>query len=322
MANFNKKLSLIIKAVSILLVGLLIYAGGCFWVLREDARLNSTYESAIQCKFEKLKSTDEPKIIIIGGSNAGFGINSDLLEKETGYAVVNMGLHGGFGQLFNTEIARNYINDGDIVILAYEYGISDATFEKFGDLDLIMVGLNGNLSMYKELPLKNIPEVLGNIPSYFEYKTEKKIALSSVYSINSFDEHGNMIYTRDSSAMPDYEDNIDEYGGLVYGDTLLSEDNDFEYLVKLRRFIEKRGATVYFAAPVLLKDAYIGTDENLVYYYEQIEKATGIKCISNPSDYLFPMDHMYDTIYHCNDLGEKTRTERLANDLKRNGIVD
>lgn len=322
MANFNKKLSLIIKATSILLVGLLIYAGCSFWVLREDARLNLTYESAIQRKFEKLKNTNEPKIIVLGGSNAGFGINTDLLEKETGYAVVNMGLHGGFGQLFNTEIAKNYIRNGDIVILAYEYGISDAIFEKFGDLNLIMCGINGNLDMYKELPLKNIPEVLGNIPSYAKYKIQKKIDLSSVYSINSFDEYGNLIYKRDGSAMPDYENNVDEYGGLVYGDTLLSEDNNFEYLIDLRKFVEKRGATIYFSAPTLLKNSYRGTEENLLHYYEQIEQITEIKCISNPCDYLFPIEYMYDTNYHCNDEGEIKRTELLANDLKRQGVID
>ena len=81
----------------------------------------TSYQSAIQDKFKILKETNEPKIIIVGGSNAAFGINHQMLEEATGYKVVNLGLHAGFSQLFPSELSKANINRGDIVLLAYEH---------------------------------------------------------------------------------------------------------------------------------------------------------------------------------------------------------
>lgn len=36
--------------------------------------------------------------------------------------VANLGLHAGFGHLFYAELAKANINEGDIVLLGYEYG--------------------------------------------------------------------------------------------------------------------------------------------------------------------------------------------------------
>ena len=65
---------------------------------------DGTYQSILRKKFDVLKNTDEPKIIIIGGSNAGFGIDEQYIEEKTGYKVANLGLHAGFGGIILLEL--------------------------------------------------------------------------------------------------------------------------------------------------------------------------------------------------------------------------
>lgn len=314
----NKKgFVLIKKLVAILLLSGLVFSAITFAILSGPATFSDTYQSVIYRKYEQLKNTEGPRIIIVGGSNAGFGIDSEYVSQKVGMPVVNMGLHAGFGPLFNTNIVKNHIQEGDIILLAHEYGLSSTALEKLGDLDLIMAGIDNHPEIYLDLPLKNYPEILGNLFSFAEYKASKKESATGVYSSASFDEKGNMILPRASFIIQNYAEKTDVYG-QIKGNQLLPTDDNFEYLNNFRKFAEKKGASVYFVAPVLLKDAYVGTEQQLLDYKEGLEERTEIPYISDPNDYLFPSDYMFDTIYHCNEKGEQKRSELLANDILNN----
>ena len=322
MATSNKRVLILLgKLALILLLGVFAVGAIAVSILGGEAKFGDTYQSVIQRKYEKLKNTEGPKILVIGGSNVGFGFDAVKVEEETGWTVTNMGLHAGFGHLFNTEIAKNYIGEGDIVLLAYEYGLNSTAFEKMGEVNLIMKAIDNKLEMYREIPLKNMPEILGNLFKYAKSKAEKQTLASGIYSSASFDAEGNMIATREKYIIKDYADNIGTYG-VIDGSSLVASEKELVYLKELKEFIENRGASVYFVAPVLLEDAYRGTEQNLLAYAKELERITGIQYISNPFEYVFPSEYMYDTIYHCNDKGEEKRTELVIKDLRTHGIVN
>lgn len=75
-------------------------------------------------KHEYANSISSPKIVLIGGSNVAFGINSALLSKRTNLPVVNMALLAPLGIHFILSDAAKYINNGDIVIMSFEYDIA------------------------------------------------------------------------------------------------------------------------------------------------------------------------------------------------------
>jgi len=304
------------KLVLVLVLGCLTVAVITLCALGGKPGFADTYESVIQRKYEKLKSIEGPKIVIIGGSNAAFGIDAPLMEQETGYPVANMGMHAGFGKLFMTEVAKDHIGEGDIVILAYEYRVNSDDFEELGDVELIMTGIDNKLEMYRAIPLKSLPLILGNVLPHLQHKLHKDYTETGIYSSASFDEQGNLILKREKVIM-DY----DNPEGSVQGWRMSNPDDKQEYLKKFREFVEGRGASVYFSAPVLLDKAYVGTIEQLHTYTAELVAATGIPSISDPEDYLFPLEDMFDTVYHCNENGERRRTELLINDLREAGIV-
>lgn len=311
----------IIYVISILFISFFIILTLFFTITYYKKNIfASSYQSVIKIKFDNLVNTNSKKIILIGGSSLGFGLNEELLEKESGYKVVNLGLHAGFGHLFNTSIAKANINEGDIVLLGYEYDwyLEDG-FSIFNP-ELIMSGIDYNLEMYKYIPLSKYPLIFKNLFKYASLKSNYNPS-SGTYSSFSFDKKGRMILKREKYVIDDYENNIDYYGKIDFKDEIIS-DNSIRYLRQFKKYVETKGASIYFISPPILKDAVKCDTFELLKLKNQEEEKIGIKYLSNPEKYIFESSYMFDTIYHCNSKGEKYRTELLIDDLRSNKIIN
>jgi hypothetical protein len=82
------------------------------------------FTAALLDKHKYASSISSPKIVLVGGSNVAFGINSQILGEKTNLPVVNMALLAPLGIRFILSDAANYINKGDIVIMSFEYDIA------------------------------------------------------------------------------------------------------------------------------------------------------------------------------------------------------
>lgn len=275
---------------------------------------DTSYQSVIQKKFDVLKQTEGKKIIIVGGSNASFGIDEEMIEAETGYSVANLGLHAGFGAIVPTELSKANIGQGDIVLLAYEWGWqSQGYFETFGT-DLVISGFDNRLDMYYQLPAEHYPKLLGYITENFKKKLQYTPP-SAPYSSESFDEKGRMIYERPNTWLS-YEGNEAIYGCVDVGNGTISDDV-VAYLTAYKHFVEERGAQVYFVAPPVYAGAVTGSEQGFANLLQNAEEQIGIPYISDPEDYFFPNEWIFDTPYHCTSAGEARRTELLIADLKK-----
>lgn len=277
---------------------------------------SSSYQSLIQDKYRILKQTNEPKLILVGGSNLAFGLNQSMLEEETGYKVASLGLHGGFGQLFPSELAKENINAGDVVLLAYEYTwLEDIGFDHLGT-DMVMSGIDHHVSMYKHIPLRKWPSFLGYLFTYANVKNTYQPA-QGIYSSQAFDRQSGQMVALRKDPMP-YSAEV--FGTLDITNPAISEKS-VDYLRKYKEYIEKKGARVYFVSVPIVEDALIGEKTNLLRVKELEEELIGIAYLSNPTQYVYPKEWMSDALYHCNSEGEQIRTKMLIDDLKNNGIV-
>lgn len=73
-------------------------------------------------KVELMETTQQPRIVFIGGSNTAFGINSKAIADSLQCNVVNFGFHAGLGVVFPIENCLQYIKKGDVVVMQLEYG--------------------------------------------------------------------------------------------------------------------------------------------------------------------------------------------------------
>ena len=82
---------------------------------------SSQYMAAISDKHHRLSTVESPRIILVGGSNLAFSVDSEKIEKHFERPVVNMGLHAGLGLKFMLNEIQPALNGGDIVIIFPEY---------------------------------------------------------------------------------------------------------------------------------------------------------------------------------------------------------
>ena len=284
--------------------GIIKFPGGTF---------HTSFQSVMQDKYRLLKETDEPKIIVVAGSSGAFGLDQRRLEEATGYRVVNMGLHAGFGPLFFSELSKENINKGDIVLLGYEYGWT-YSFD-YMDQSLVMSAIDDDIEMYSHIPVGMWPSIIGYMFKYAAKKNQFQPA-DGIYSRESFDPRdGQMIALRDEPM----EYDRDTYGTVDVTDEEISPET-YNYLMDFKEYVEDRGASIYFIAPPVLEDAVDCDYQEFEKLKDLEEKELGIPYISDPLDYIFPADLMSDSVYHCNSRGEQVRTELLIEDLRRAGV--
>ena len=282
---------------------------------------SDTYQSVIQRKYDTLLNTNDPKIIIVGGSNSAFGIDEELIERETGYKVANLGLHGGFGSVIPAQLAKANINKGDIVLLACEWNwlCDEEAFSTVG-ADLVMSGFDGRLDMYLRMPIDEIPSFIGYLPTFVQQKIEHaEEKTEGVYSSASFDDAGKMTLERQDS-MTGYAEKKDIYKS-VNAEGCVPSQETVDYLKEYKEFVEKCGASVYFVSPPLLDEAAECSPEAFREAARIEEELIGVPYISDPVEYLLPAEMMFDTIYHCNSRGALYRSQLLVKDLRNAGAL-
>lgn len=299
-----------------LLICVLLFEGTIWGILRQKKDVfRSSYQSVIQDKYRILKESNEPKIILVGGSNLAFGLDQKQLEEATGYKVASLGLHGGFGQLFPSELAKENINPGDIVLWAYEYTwLEDIGFDHLGT-DLVMSGIDHHISMYKHVPPRKWGSFIGYLFTYADTKNHYQPA-EGIYSRAAFDSQtGQMVAPR-----PDPMHYEEAVFGTVDITVPAISPKSVSYLKQYKEYIEKQGATVYFVAPPIIENGLVGEKENLRHIRAMEEEQIGVPYLSDPVAYVYPESLMSDALYHCNSEGEQVRTKMLIEDLRAAGI--
>lgn len=283
--------------------GILLFPSGTF---------ADSYQATIQDKEELLRKTNEPKIIFVAGSSGAFGLNAPELEEASGYKVVNLGLHAGFGFSFISEIAKANINPGDIVLLGYEYyWTGEDAFTEIG-ADLVMSGIDDKISMYRYVMPNQWKSIVGYLFTYAAKKNEY-VCYGGIYSRSSFSKEGNqMTVERKETYVPKPENEREV-------EPIISEASK-QYLLKMKKYIESRGAEVYFvSAPYAVSSTK--NPQDLLTMVQNEKGEIGISYLSDPIAYGFVDDLMYDTEFHCNSKGEEVRTKLLIQDLKQAGVI-
>lgn len=276
---------------------------------------NQNYNSAMLDKLNRLKSIDEPKIIIIGDSNMAFGINSKIIEEELSMPVVNLGLHGGIGDTYYEDLIKPYIKEGDIVIIAPYIQEGD---EHFPDTALAFTLLEKNKELWEPFEFKKDKKLIRAYPYYVYSCFSKWITFSgnkgesTCYSRDAFNEYGDVI-----KRPKEYKKATEE---LFSKDDVIkvpkTDKKFFESINAYNDFVTSKGATLLFTAYPVAKCEKTPTVEE----YEKLEKELhdNLNCpiISKYEDYFISTEYFYDTVLHLTSEGADIRTTQLVKDIK------
>lgn len=267
-------------------------------------------QAALIDKTERLESISEPKIVLVGNSNLPFGIVSEDMEKALGRPVVNMGLHGGVGNVFNEQAAKINVREGDLIVL------SPSSFSDEGTIknpELAWVTIENHLELYRFIPKKDVPAMIKAYPSYLKKCINLwingigNLDADEIYSRNQYNEYGDNISSRPKS-VPELD--LSEVAVPVIGDAYIERIN------ALNQYVTERGATLVIAAyPIAYHDKAPSKRKYRLFEKELKEK---IDCpvISEYTDYCMKPKYFYNTYLHLTNKGASIRTKKLIIDIQ------
>ncbi|MCI0552861.1 MAG: hypothetical protein L0287_18070 [Anaerolineae bacterium] len=269
-------------------------------------------------KSNLLRNTPPPRIIIVGGSNVAFGIDSKLVEQELGMNVINDGLHVALGIAPLNEI-KKFLRPGDIVIISLEY-------YNFTD-NQSFYGQPQYLADWVEFSPERIwfiHESYQQMPSIYTIMLQRKINRQLNYYLYGFSyEAGRNFYSGDLfNKYGDFIGHLGEHSNRQYeiADSVYPVnqlDAAFVYLEDFNQFAQAKGALVLYEAQAHRQTNCERTGErNLNRFFNLLKSRTTIPVLTNLDQLCLPDDYFYDTPYHLNEDGRRVRTERLIANLK------
>ncbi len=271
-----------------------------------------SYQASLLDKKERYLSINEPKLILIGNSNLAFGMDSEKLQEAVGMPVVNMGLHGGLGNIFHENMLKYGLNKGDIVVICHtSYGDGDDVSEA----DLFLSTLEWHYDLWSLAKPQDIPAMFSGIHQYsftsllswVQGNKERTPKQNNCYSRSAFNKYGDVvvkpetkkvIFVKDSITIPEIKDSCTDR------------------LNKLNKTISEQGATMLVAAYPIAYCEYTPEPEKYDEFESQLRSKLDCDVISNFTDYFIPSELFYNTKYHLSEEGTKLRTELLINDIQ------
>jgi len=320
-ARIAIRLGLLAAAISI--SGLLI---GRYQAGQRD----NSYVAAVLEKDRLIRTTPSPKIILVGGSNIAFGIDSKAIQDSLGMSVVNMGLYAKLGLKYMLVQVRPYIKQGDVVIVIPEYDqfygdyangdptLSTALLyappDRIPDFirsySIIDVVLRPRVESARRAFLEAAAAAVGRKDQFFPSDT------NTLYNRNSFNRYGDVVaHLGKKGANPDSIFVKPLPPMKDFNRATLDELNGIEAKASDER------ARVYFMFPSYIDRSYAMN----VSAIDSLRRRLGgsqMPIIGTAKDFVYPGRFMFDSRYHLNSVGREVRTRKMIALLRRRGVAD
>lgn len=263
------------------------------------------YLAASADKHRLLYSVDSPRMILVGGSNAAFSIDSLKISNYFDKPVVNTGLHVDVGLKYMLNEVGPALRIGDIVIIFPEY-------EHF-----YFVSLDGRPTELGAV-IRFCPECVSGIRTpaqFFNVVTgitqmlegdllrglNPLSAYKKVYFRGGFNKRGDMIaHLNQNDKLPP--------NNHVSSIKILSPNPAIDLLNSFYKARQADGVQVFFVFPAIPIDEYQAQSEKFIALYNLIAAELEIPILGAPKDFIYPENYFYDTVYHMNRIGREAHT--------------
>jgi len=310
------------KALSVVLICAAVVAA-IFWFIPEG----NDYAEATVLKHERLDSIEGPKIVLVGGSNLAFGIDTLQMQTETGCPVMNMGMNGYFGVRYMLEEVRPSLRAGDTVVIALEY---DSFFKSVdGTASNLALIVKANPEAFAYLSPRQQLAVLGAMPYVAQEKLLRLIrgvAFGLRDSVSSDDDEPatleEMTMEIETLAGFNAEGDLVSHLGVEWPyereqgiDPATPVDPEIvSLLAAYAADMEERGVRVMISYTPLLRSFYDEHRQGIDNVHRLLTEA-GLTVPAAPSAYVYDESFFFDTVFHVNAEGRRVRSSQLAADI-------
>jgi hypothetical protein len=273
---------------------------------------NENYMAAAVDKHRLLYSVPSPRVILIGGSNTAFSVDSQMLAEHFGMPVINMGLNVDLGLRYMLNEVRPTLRDGDILLIFPEYAhFSDIPLDgKARELGTLIKlcpecisGINTPLQAYNVMS-----GIFQASESDILRAVGKPVEHSVVYERKGFNAWGDMVAHLDQPTPSGFANSIPKI-------KVSSSSPAIELLNTFYESLDAAGVDVFLIYPAIPINIYKAQQENFNTLDEFIKTGVEIPVVGAPQDFIYARKLFYDTTYHLNREGRRLHTNHVIDML-------
>ena len=167
------------------------------WGFLLPAQYRETFPGELAVKCELLaQDAEKPRLVLVGGSAAAFGVDSALLEEQLPqYKVVNFGLYAALGTRVMLDLSEPLLREGDLVVVLPEQ--QQQTLSDHLGAQTLWQAAEGEFSLLRCLHFRDAAAMLGAFPQFaaqkFRFFCTGGPSLSGVYQRSSFNAAGDIV---------------------------------------------------------------------------------------------------------------------------------
>jgi hypothetical protein len=281
----------------------------------------SSYLSAILDKHELLKLTPGHRVIMVGGSNIAFSLDSERLISLLDKPVINDGLHAGLGMRFILNDLVPFLHSGDAVVLSPEYSTFFNDALEGNDLTMALL-----LEVYPQAVQSfEAPQYVRLLDFYITMLRARVLRLANIliytseikdpiYNRAAFNRYGDVIAHIGKQSVLKIENSAYISASTSYNMTVIDVFNRFA------RQASVKDAKVFLVFPASRKTNCIATKSRFEQLENYLRKHLDFPVLSHPLDSCLDDVFFFDSRYHLNKEGRQLRTLQLAELLINNGL--
>lgn len=290
-------------------------------LLQLDPGANDSALASFLEKDARLEQTaDRPRLMIVGGSNVPFGLDSEQLgEAFPDYSVTNLGISASLGLDFMLNHVGSRAQRGDMVLLAPEY-LHFATRCSCSPALIDMMRICPRTSEFLSVAdWKDLGDSgLGNV-RYVCRRIQPRLrgVRPNEFRRNDFNSLGDMVAHHDMP--PTYQKKrIREKGFSAKWDV---QTNILDQQVqRLNEFAEKcraEGIEVVLSYPPLSETSWNANQQIIVEIREKLSQELKIPILNEEMTPSWPDEMYFDTEWHLTAAGKEQRTAELIASMRR-----
>ena len=274
----------------------------------------NSYDLAIIDKHRALANIDGQKLVLVGGSNIAFGIDSEAIQNKFHLPVFNMGVDASFGLGRMLDDVLPFLHSGDYLLVIPEYTHFTSTWNGESNAYLLIFDARRFRLLFSscyELP-KGFPEYSAkHLILFFARIAGINLENPLAYTRDGFNKYGDYVK---HLGLENRAFDVRPFVGILNKTYL----NNFFKLVDI---LDSNGITVILTYPNYDEQSFHNSSNFINELDISLRTKEKLQVISMPKDYCFPTSLFFDTAYHLNLEGRALRTDLLIRDLQNAGII-
>lgn len=298
------------------------FALSLLWVIGIKYQLGSATASsrwvydAYQHKIHAAQEVKTPRVLIVAGSNAMFGIDSGMLENYWQKPVINLAVNAGLGLPYILDVSRRVARPGDTILMPMEYALYlDEGKANSQIIDYVMAR---DLDYWRSLSRITQLQYAAGLGADRWLHGLRHLpdgpVTSGTYGAHHLDAKGDQTHTSPAERSAGDIAAVKATKAWDYAHRAATEPGGWKLMENYAQWAKANSICLIAMPTVLLHHAKYDTDtEDLAFYTGLPERMNklGIEYLGKPKDFMYPESWFFDTDHHLQDWAREKHTASL-----------